>query len=122
VLFFLQSVARLYFSIVKSRIVSKLLVIYYKWRLSNRQDGSLPSRGGHIYQKARQHVGTLRGLFEKVHNRIDRGVWERWHHLYTFIGDPSSRPPLIGRGWLIISSWADKNSSFLVVIVCKCSL
>jgi hypothetical protein len=28
-------------------------------------------------------VGTLRGLFEKVHNRIDIGVWESWHHLYT---------------------------------------
>ena len=33
--------------------------------------------------------------------RIDIGVWESWHLLYTFIGDPSSRPPPIGRGWLI---------------------
>jgi hypothetical protein len=39
--------------------------------------------------------------FEKVRNRIDIGVWESWHHLYTFIGDPSSRPPPIGSGWLI---------------------
>src|SRR3990167_2152313 len=54
-----------------------------------------------VYQKARKHVGTLRGLFEKVRNRIDIGVWESWHHLYTFIGDPSSRPPPIGSGWLI---------------------
>ena len=54
-----------------------------------------------VYQKARKHVGTLRGLFEKVRNRIDIGVWESWHHLYTFIGDPSSRPPPIASGWLI---------------------
>ena len=52
-----------------------------------------------VHQKARQHVGTLRGLFEKVRNRIDIGVWESWHHLYTFMGDPSSRPPPIGSGW-----------------------
>jgi hypothetical protein len=25
-----------------------------------------------------------------------------------FMGDPSSRPPHIGSGWLIASSWADK--------------
>ncbi len=25
--------------------------------------------------------------FEKVRNRIDIGVWDNWHHLYTFIGD-----------------------------------
>ena len=49
----------------------------------------------------RKHVGTLRGLFEKVRNRIDIGVWESWHLLYTFIGDPSSRPPPINNGWLI---------------------
>ena len=54
-----------------------------------------------VYQKARKHVGTLRGLFEKVRNRIDIGVWENWHHLYTFIGDPSSRPPPISSGWFI---------------------
>ena len=54
-----------------------------------------------VYQKARKHVGTLRGLFEKVRNRIDIGIWESWQHLYTFIGDPSSRPPPIGSAWLI---------------------
>jgi hypothetical protein len=63
-------------------------------------------------------LGTLRGLFEKVQHRIDIGVWESWRHLYTFIGDPSSRPPHIGSGWLIASSWAEKISLFLVVIVC----
>ncbi len=54
-----------------------------------------------VYLKARKHVGALRGLFEKVRNRIDIGVWESWHHLYTFIGDPTSRPPPIRSGWLI---------------------
>ena len=53
-------------------------------------------------------LGTLRGLFEKVQHRIDIGVWESWRHLYTVIGDPSSRPPHIGSGWFIPSSWADK--------------
>ncbi|MBX2901900.1 MAG: hypothetical protein KF775_19800, partial [Cyclobacteriaceae bacterium] len=54
-----------------------------------------------VYQKARKHVGTLRGLFEKVRNRIDIGIWQNWNHLYSFIGDPSSRPPPIGSGWII---------------------
>jgi hypothetical protein len=54
-----------------------------------------------VYQQARQHVGTLRGLFEKVRNRIDIGVWDNWHHLYTFIGDPTSRPPPVNNSWLI---------------------
>ena len=31
-------------------------------------------------------MGTLRGLFEKVRNRIDIAVWDSWHALYTFIG------------------------------------
>lgn len=54
-----------------------------------------------VYQKARQHVGTLGRLFEKVRNRIDIAVWDSWFHLYTFIGDPSSRPPPNEKGWLI---------------------
>ena len=54
-----------------------------------------------VYQKARKHVGTLRGLFDKVRNRIDIGVWDSWHHLYTFIGDVSARPPPGEKGWLI---------------------
>lgn len=54
-----------------------------------------------VYQKARQHVGTLRGLFEKVRHRIDIAVWDSWYHLYTFIGDVSARPPPGERGWLI---------------------
>ena len=54
-----------------------------------------------VYRKARQHVGTLRRLFEKVRNRIDIAVWDSWHHLYTFIGEPSARPPPNEKGWLI---------------------
>jgi hypothetical protein len=53
------------------------------------------------YRKARQHVGTLRRLFEKVRNRIDVAVWDSWHHLYTFIGEPSARPPPNEKGYLI---------------------
>ena len=37
----------------------------------------------------------------KAHNRIDIGVWDSWHHLYTFIGDVSARPPPGEKGWLI---------------------
>ena len=53
-----------------------------------------------VYQKARQHLGTLSRFFEKVRNRIDISVWDSWSHLYTFIGDPSSRPPPGDNGWL----------------------
>ena len=53
-----------------------------------------------VYQKARQHLGTLGRFFEKVRNRIDISVWDSWSHLYTFIGDPSSRPPPDDNGWL----------------------
>jgi hypothetical protein len=45
-----------------------------------------------VYQKARQHVGRLTILFEKVRVLIEMFVFESWIHLYTFIGDPSSRP------------------------------
>ena len=54
-----------------------------------------------VYQKARKHVGTFRRLFEKIQNRIDIAVWDDWHHLLTFIGDPESRPPPIGSGYII---------------------
>jgi len=54
-----------------------------------------------VYQKARKHVGTLYRLFEKIRNRIDLAVWDNWHHLLTFIGDPESRPPPIGSGYII---------------------
>jgi hypothetical protein len=54
-----------------------------------------------VYQKARKHVGTLRRFFEKIQNRIDLAVWDNWHHLLTFIGDPTSRPPPIESGYII---------------------
>jgi hypothetical protein len=54
-----------------------------------------------VYQKARKHVGTLSRFFEKIRNRIDLAVWDNWHHLLTFIGDPESRPPPIGSGYII---------------------
>jgi hypothetical protein len=37
-------------------------------------------------------VGRLTILFEKVRVLIGVFVFESWIHLYTFIGDPSSRP------------------------------
>jgi len=45
------------------------------------------------YQKARKHTGRLTTLFERV--RVVSGffVFTSWQHLYTFIGDPTSRPP-----------------------------
>lgn len=54
-----------------------------------------------VYQKARSHVGTLSRFFEKIRNRIDIAVWDNWHHLLTFIGDPESRPPPIRTGYII---------------------
>jgi Transposase DDE domain len=57
-----------------------------------------------VYQKARKHVGTLRNLFEKIRHRIDIAVWDDWHSLYTFVGDPSARPPPTEKGWLLVSN------------------
>lgn len=53
-----------------------------------------------IYQKARKHVGTFRFLFEKARVLIELGAWNSWHHLYSFIGDPTSRPPPGEHGWV----------------------
>ena len=46
-----------------------------------------------IYQKARKHVGRLATLFERVRTLIGLGIFNSWQHLYTFIGEPTSRPP-----------------------------
>lgn len=46
-----------------------------------------------VYQQARQHVGPLYALFEKVRVLADYGSWDSWEQLYRFIGDPSSRAP-----------------------------
>lgn len=54
-----------------------------------------------VYQKARKHVGRLTTLFERVRTLIGLGVFNNWHQLYTFIGDPASRPPPGESGWLI---------------------
>ena len=54
-----------------------------------------------VYQKARKHVGRLTTLFERVRTLISIGVFNSWHQLYTFIGDPASRPPPGEMGWLI---------------------
>ena len=54
-----------------------------------------------VYQKARKHVGRLSTLFERVRVLIGFFVFDSWHHLYTFIGDPTSRPPPLGNGCVI---------------------
>ena len=46
-----------------------------------------------VYQKARKHVGKLSALFENVRVLIKFGVWNTWHDLYKFIGEPESRSP-----------------------------
>ena len=51
-----------------------------------------------VYQKARKHVGRLSTLFEKIRTLIGFGVFDSWHQMYNFIGDPMSRPPPIGSG------------------------
>lgn len=54
-----------------------------------------------IYQKARKHVGRLSTLFERTRSFIGIGVFDSWRHMYTFIGDPTARPPPSESGWLI---------------------
>lgn len=46
-----------------------------------------------VYQKARQHAGRLSTLFERVRASTGFFIFNSWQHLYTFIGDPTSRPP-----------------------------
>ena len=46
-----------------------------------------------VYQKARKHAGRLTTLFERVRVLTGIGVFDSWQRLYTFIGDPTSRPP-----------------------------
>jgi hypothetical protein len=54
-----------------------------------------------VYQKARKHAGRLSTLFERLRSLIGFGVFETWHQMHTFIGDPTSRPPPIQSGWVI---------------------
>lgn len=46
-----------------------------------------------VYQQARKHAGRLTTLFERVRVLTGMVVFKSWHHLYTFIGVPESRPP-----------------------------
>jgi hypothetical protein len=46
-----------------------------------------------VYQKARQQSGRLSILFEEVRSLVRFVIFESWYLLYTFIGDPSARPP-----------------------------
>jgi len=45
------------------------------------------------YQKARAHVGRFAGLFEFARSLIILFVWESFHQLWVFIGDPDNRAP-----------------------------
>lgn len=46
-----------------------------------------------VYQKARQHKGQLTALFEFIRSLIQLYIFDGWHSLYTFVGDPKLRPP-----------------------------
>lgn len=54
------------------------------------------------YQKARQHVGTFRALFEKINVLIEYAVWKNFTHLLTFIGDPATRSPPQAGQWMTV--------------------
>ena len=45
------------------------------------------------YQKARKHAGTFAQLFETARSFILLFVWESFHQLWVFIGEPESRSP-----------------------------
>lgn len=51
-----------------------------------------------VYQKARKHAGRLTTLFERVRVATGFFIFDSWQHLYTFIGDPTSRPPPNAQG------------------------
>jgi len=46
-----------------------------------------------VYQKARKQAGTFAELFIRARTLIAFFVWESFHQLWLFIGDPDSRPP-----------------------------
>ena len=45
------------------------------------------------YQKARQHVGNFKRLFEKARVLIEYAVWDSMEQLFIFIGVPEGRSP-----------------------------
>lgn len=52
------------------------------------------------FQKARQKSGAFKVLSEKMRVLIGYGVWESFHQLLSFIGNPQSRPPPGQHGWV----------------------
>jgi hypothetical protein len=45
------------------------------------------------YQKARQHVGAFKVLFEKIRSLISFGVFNNWEILFIYISSPEQRGP-----------------------------
>jgi hypothetical protein len=45
------------------------------------------------YQKARQHVGAFKALFEKIRSLISFGVFNNWEILFIYISSPEQRGP-----------------------------
>ncbi|VAW90126.1 hypothetical protein MNBD_GAMMA18-594 [hydrothermal vent metagenome] len=45
------------------------------------------------YQKARQHAGAFKVLFERIRNLIQTGVFVDWETLFTYIANPEQRAP-----------------------------
>ena len=45
------------------------------------------------YQKARQHAGAFKVLFERIRNLIQTGVFVDWETLFTYIANPKQRAP-----------------------------
>jgi len=54
------------------------------------------------YQKARQHMGAFKVLFEKMRVLIEYAVWNSFKQLLIFIGDPDSRAPPEGATWMTV--------------------
>jgi hypothetical protein len=52
------------------------------------------------YQKARAHVGTFKGLFEKIRVLIEFAPWTNFQTLLIFIGDPENRAPPEDATWM----------------------
>jgi hypothetical protein len=46
-----------------------------------------------VYQKARQHVGNFKRLFEKIRVLIEYAVWDSFEQIFSFIGVPEGRSP-----------------------------
>jgi len=51
------------------------------------------------YQKARQHAGAFKVLFERVGALIHLGVFVDWETLFIYIAHPAQRAPPT-QGWM----------------------